>query len=324
MHLYRAYGVGFGSPVVLPGFATGSQRRADDYQVLLPGTVPEPAGEIVRRRDEDGNSDSVEVRRAGADAMHLSFGDGARFFVDAGARRIDGAWDAPLNFDDALVYLVGPVLGAALRLQRRSVLHASSVEVEGRALVLMGDAGAGKSTTTAALVDAGSPLLTEDVSALDLEGEVPRVFRGGTRVKLWPESVRALRGRDDALPLLVPASLDWHKRFLDCSERMSRHDSLPIAAIVSLERSITATEPVITPIKGHDKLLLLLANGYGAHMVRPDDRTDELSRLSKLAQRVPIARLSYPDRLDALPAAVAALRKHAAELEHSPEEHLGG
>lgn len=324
MHRYVAYSVRVVSPVALPGFVRADSNDVTPFVLALPGGVPVGVGEVLRRRDDDDNSDALEVRRPSPDALHLSFADGASFLVDAKDRRIDGAWTAPLTFDDALVYLVGPVLGAALRLLRRSVLHASAVEADGRALLVMGEAGAGKSTTTAALVDAGCPLLTEDVSALDLEGEVPRVFRGGTRVKLWPESVRALRGRDDALPLLVPASLDWHKRFLDCSERMSRHDSLPIAAIVSLERSITATEPVITPIKGHDKLLLLLANGYGAHMVRPDDRTDELSRLSKLAQRVPIARLSYPDRLDALPAAVAALRKHAAELEHSPEEHLGG
>lgn len=252
----------------------------------------------------------MEVRRASADALFLEFADGARFLVDLGARRICAAWAKPLTFDDALVYLVGPALGATLRLLRRSVLHASAVEVDGRALLVMGDAGAGKSTLTAALVDAGLPLITEDVSALDVVDGAPiRVFRGGTRVKLWPESVRGLRGRDDALPLLVPSSVDWHKRYLDCSERMTSHDAVPVAAIVHLERTPDVDAPVLTPLRAHDKLLCLLANGYASRLVRPDDRADELSRVSRVAQEISVLRMRYPDRFEALSEVVDALRR---------------
>ena len=289
--------------------------------MTLPGEVPLGLGEVLRRRDEDDNSDALEVRRPSPDALHLSFADGASFLVDAKTHRIDGIWSAPLTFDDALVYLVGPVLGAALRLLRRSVLHASAVEVDGRAVLVMGEAGAGKSTMTAALVNRGLPLVSEDVCAIDVDDRAfARVFRGGSRVKLWPESVMGLRGRDDALPLLVPASLDWHKRFLDCSARMTAAESLPIAAIVTLERTTDVDAPRFTELRAHDKLLCLLANGYAARMVRPDDRADELSRVSALAQQVPLLRLTYPDRFDALPSAVAVLRDLVASLTRTPTD----
>jgi hypothetical protein len=310
MNQYRACGVRLRTPLEFPGFRGDGGSGAEAFSVTLDRAPPEPSGPLVRARDEGEPGDAVEVRRPSLASLHLDFGDKTRFVVDVEAQSIGGAWPPPLTLDDALVYLVGPVLGATLRLLRRSVLHASAVEVDGRALLVMGDAGAGKSTLTAALVDAGLPLITEDVAALDVVDGAPiRVFRGGTRVKLWPESVRGLRGRDDALPLLVPSSVDWHKRYLDCAERMTAHDAVPVAAIVHLERTPDVDAPELTPLRAHDKLLCLLGNGYASRLVRPDDRADELSRVSRVAQEVPVLRMRYPDRFEALPGVVDTLRR---------------
>lgn len=317
MHHHRAYGIDIRSSVALPGLRQAAAALGA-FDLALPGVVPLGTGELVRRRDEQDNDDGAEVRRPAADALSLSFADGAAFLVDAAAKSIGSAWRPPLSFDDALVYLTGPVLGATLRLLRRSVLHASALEVNGRALVLLGDAGAGKSTLTAALVERGCPLVTEDVCALEVvpaaDGEAPQVLRGGTRVKLWPESARALFGREDALPLLVPESRDWRKRFLDCSERMTTADALPIAAVVCLERAGDVDRPEATPVAGNDRLLALLANGYGARLVRPDDRAAELSRVSAVAAQVPLFRLRYPDRFTALDDAAACVRELARRV----------
>lgn len=323
MYDYRAYGIGIRSSSVLPGLRARAAGEAGGFEVALPGLVPPAAGDVLLRRDEEDNDDEAEVRRPTADAVSLSFADGACYIVDVATRRIAGSWQPPLSFDDALVYLVGPVLGAALRLLRRSVLHASAVEVDGSALVLMGAAGAGKSTLTAALVEQGCPLITEDVCALASApnvagGGVPLVLRGGTRIKLWPESARALYGSDAALPLLVPDSRDWHKRFLDCSERMTNEEALPIAAVVSLERGEESAQPEATPVAGHERLLTLLANGYGSRLVRPDDRADELARVTALASQAPLFRLTYPDRFDALRDVAARVRELASRQTGAP------
>ncbi|MBI1945872.1 MAG: hypothetical protein HYS27_09260 [Deltaproteobacteria bacterium] len=162
------------------------------------------------------------------------------------------------------------------------------------------------------MVDRGAALVTEDVAALDVPTQAaPRVFRGGTRVKLWAESVAGLRGRPDALPLLVPQSTDWHKRFLDCSGRMTSADAVPIHCIVELDRTADVATPQVTELRAHDKLLCLLANGYASSLVRPDDRADELARVSSVASRVPVFRLRYPDRFDALDDATACVRELA-------------
>ncbi|OGQ17541.1 MAG: hypothetical protein A2138_08395, partial [Deltaproteobacteria bacterium RBG_16_71_12] len=281
MRAFRAYGTTLRTDVGLPGFIGADDSEASDaFRLGLPAAVAPGVGEVLRRRDEADNEDRLEVRRPTDDSLHLAFADGTRFLVDGGTRRIDGSWHDPLTFDDALVYLVGPVLGAAVRLARRSVLHASAIAIGGGATLLMGDAGAGKSTLTAAMLDRGAALVTEDVAALDIPAQgAPRVFRGGTRVKLWPESVAGLRGQHDALPLLVPQSVDWHKRFLDCSERMMSADALPVRCIVALERSTEVDSPQPVELRAHDKLLCLLANGYASRLMRHDDRADELERV---------------------------------------------
>lgn len=310
MRSFRVYGASLLSRTPLAGLVLADGPGASgSFEVCLPAQVPGASGDVLRRRDESDNVDRVEVCRPSADVLLLAFADGTSFLVDGKARRIAGSWLPPLTLDDALVYLVGPVLGAALRLLRRSVLHASAVETAGGAVLLMGDAGAGKSTMTAAMVDRGAALVTEDVAALEVpEQGAPRVFRGGTRVKLWPESVAGLRGRPDALPLLVPQSRDWHKRFLDCSERMTDADALPVHAVVALERSADVDTPQPTELRAHDKLLCLLANGYASRLVLADDRADELARVSAVASRVPVYKLRYPDRFDALDEVAACVR----------------
>lgn len=73
------------------------------------------------------------------------------------------------DMDDDLVAfpLLGPVLAVLLHQRGLLVLHASSIGVNGSGLGLLGDKGAGKSTTAASMVAAGHTLLTDDIVAID-------------------------------------------------------------------------------------------------------------------------------------------------------------
>jgi hypothetical protein len=59
--------------------------------------------------------------------------------------------------------LLGPVMALLMHQRERLVLHASAVRVGGRLIVFAGDKGAGKSTTTAAAVERGHALFTDDL-----------------------------------------------------------------------------------------------------------------------------------------------------------------
>src|SRR5262249_30541270 len=141
----------------------------------------------------------------------LFYGDGTRFLVNKSASQVWGEPGPGLTLDDVFVYLVGPVAGFILRRRRWVALHASAVHVGKQAIALMGPAGSGQSTTAAALAWRNWPVCCEDVCALQEENGTTLVMPGYPRVCLWPDSVRMLFSREDALPLIVAG---WEKRYL--------------------------------------------------------------------------------------------------------------
>ena len=296
MFRYRIYGLTVAAPVALPGFIAGSPTDVDApaWHVTLPGPVAR-SGAIIRAGDGVENDDAMEVRRPAPDVLGIHFGDGTSFVVDAQARTIVGNWPRHFSFEDALVYLVGPVLGAAVRLEGRTILHASAVRGRAGALLLMGEAGAGKSTLTAALLKRRVALVSEDVSAFTFAADRPAVFRGGARVKLWEDSVTALHGAADAMPRLVPTSADWHKRFVAADFQMAAEDVLPLERVLLVTRDDSATHARIEPLDPQQRALLLIANAYGSYFVDRAHRGAELSRLTDIARSTEVQRLVMPD-----------------------------
>ena len=67
------------------------------------------------------------------------------------------------------------------------VVHAAAAARDGQAVLIAGPSGSGKSSTLVGLVDAGWQAVSEDLCAIDLRDEVPRVWPG-------PPWVRRLRG----------------------------------------------------------------------------------------------------------------------------------
>jgi hypothetical protein len=90
------------------------------------------------------------------------------------------------------VLVAGAVVALRLLLQGELVLHASAVEVDGRALAFTGTAGMGKSTVATLFGHAGHPLLTDDVLRVSLPSAGGAVaHRGGLELRLR-ESARPL------------------------------------------------------------------------------------------------------------------------------------
>lgn len=95
---------------------------------------------------------------------------------------------------------LGPsILGGcmAVILEQRGflVLHASCVEINGKAIAFMGHSGWGKSTLAAAFHRQGYPVLTDDVMAVRVEAGSPMVTPSFPSIKLWPEAAESL-GQD--------------------------------------------------------------------------------------------------------------------------------
>ncbi len=91
---------------------------------------------------------------------------------------------APLSLEHGLLAAeMGMNLQMALGQRRYLLLHAASVERDGRALILTGESGAGKSTLAALLGEKGWRLMGDEFALLDLADGTLRAFPRAVSLK---------------------------------------------------------------------------------------------------------------------------------------------
>jgi len=185
------------------------------------------------------------------------------------------------------------------------------VMADGRALLISGDSGMGKSTLAAALVGRGYPLLSDDLCTVDLSTPGKPIIRPCmAHVKLWKDATDHLDIPTDSLAQ-VRKGLD---KFRIPVEKSTLTPLAP-SAIVMLENAFHASEAGSRRLWGTSALRydlihryrLGLALGYHVPM---------LTALAALAQSTPIFQLKRIRNLDDLPQladSVLALARDGAE-----------
>jgi hypothetical protein len=220
-----------------------------------------------------------------------------------------------LSIEDLRVYLLGPIMGFALRLQGIVSLHASAVMIGAKAAGFVGPGGAGKSTLAARFALSGMPVVSDDVLPVE-EGNSGFLVRPSVpHIKLWPSSVTQLWGRPDALPKLVPSSADWDKRFLDLTQPgMVFAEGRPsLGAVYLLQpRSTTMAVPQITPVSPAEALVALITHSYANYALSNAIRQHEFNVLSRLVQTVPVCRLTLPETVGDLSLLTKLLKEDIA------------
>lgn len=92
--------------------------------------------------------------------------------------------------DHIRLYLLGTCMGAVLMQRRILPLHGSAIAINGKAYAIVGDSGAGKSTTASALLRQGYQLISDDVIPVSFnEKNIPMVTPAYPQQKLWQESI---------------------------------------------------------------------------------------------------------------------------------------
>lgn len=293
--IYTVYGLNVRSDLPLPGVPAPLGTPSDVTFTVEPFTsIPDsPASaEALWYRsewsDDRTGEPGVTIHRAVEyGAFRIRYNDGVEFLIDADGCQIRGRAPSPASLADLASYLTGPVLGFILRLRGIVALHASAVDVQGKAILLVGNACSGKSTTAAALAMRGFKVIAEDVAALAPDGDGFLVRRGCAEIALRPDAVAAMYGSSDALPVFSPT---WNKRRLDLLDiEAFSPGPVPVGAVYMLTNTGgIPSAPCIAPLSPRDAMLELLANVYGNRLFHDDLKLRELDAVHRIAASVPV------------------------------------
>ncbi len=196
-------------------------------------------------------------------------------------------------------WLLGPMFGLWLQRNGFLVLHANAVAINGKAVLLLGHSGAGKTTLTTALVQHGAHLITDDVAVLRQVGDSFTIAPGPPWLKLTPDTWRAFQQDSPFEPQLHGKA----NHVVPINRRTSA--SLPVAALFAL----SAGESIHCAAMHGNACILQLQQH--AHMPRTmpilGTAANHFMLSGAFAQRVPFFALQRSQSLDDLPQLIGAV-----------------
>lgn len=233
-------------------------------------------------------------RAADCPYYFFHYGYGFSFAIESSGKSIWAAWLDSVSFEDVSAYLIGQAFGFALHLRGHVCLHASAVAIAGKAVLFLGDPGAGKSSTAAALAEYGCPMLADDISAVK-RGESGKlaVVPSLPRVCLWPDSAEFLYGAG-SLKKFRRVHHGEEKYLVEIGESSGKFQAepAPLEAIYLLAPRVDEpAAPRIEPLCDADKLMGLLANSFETLVLDRDLRREEFVMLGDIARCARVQKL---------------------------------
>jgi hypothetical protein len=309
---YRIYGLNLSSDSPIPGLCEVAYGEFRPDVIVQLDAEPQWVGDALRlpsslvqriAASPETQDPAFLLTSLGAGQFfQLAYSDGTCFVVNGAATRIWGTAGESQTMEDLSTYFLGPVMGFILRRRGITALHASALCIDGKAIVLTGEAGSGKSTTAAALGLRGVPVLCEDIAAVEENDGHFTIETGHPRICLWPESVELLMGRPDALPRLSP---NWEKCYLPLNGAAAwlETEKRPLGAVYILApREASVSAPRIEDVNSREVLLELVQNTYMNWLLDRRQRSAEFELLSHLVSHIPVRRIvphSDPSHLGA-------------------------
>jgi len=225
--VYRLHGLTVQSDVPVDTATVGAAESPIDLHMRRApeATVPEdPAAGRILADHGDGDRRWYAVSRSCSGDLHCRFPGLADVTSTEELTTLTVTPDP--TADPGIVDLVawGAPIAALLTLAGECVLHASAVDIHGRAIAIAGPSGAGKTTLAAALCREGARLAADDLLRIDLT--TMWCFRGTTALRLRPNAA------------VLAANLPGHLRHPTADGRCAAHfaatqaDALPLAAVL--------------------------------------------------------------------------------------------
>jgi hypothetical protein len=292
MFSYLAYGLYIKSEIPLPEL------------VSVPGN-----GEVYIHLDHQGNIPSAV---AGNHDLFINIDleesilydrDAALFVIRHGREIIV----TPVTDDERLIslYLIGTIMSILLYQRGLFILHGSAIAFHDSAVVFVGKSGWGKSTMAAALHAKGHRIITDDVVAAKIEGDVVTLFPGYPQLKLFPKVAEVLGHNKSDLLFLHP---ELNKGGFRVAEEFSQ-TALPIKQIYMLAQGDSIGIEPLSPRSAFVELMRhsLPTRWYQTH------NAAQFQQCTSIVKHIPIYQLQRTDDLRSLPTLADMVEQHLAD-----------
>jgi hypothetical protein len=249
VHTYSAYGLGIHSELLLPELVAAPDAKADI--IIRYGTVDHSSADIVNsNRCFHFSPDKACYYWDGIVAYQAQ--NGNEIIIDPDPETPESSLRIPL---------LGGVLFSLLYQRGLFVLHASAVNINGSVVAFLGLKGQGKSTMAATLYGRGHSLVSDDMLAVQIEGDAGAMaIPGFPNLKIWPEAAASALGDDpEDLPRLIEG---YEKRARGATTGFSL-DPAPLSHIFVLG---SGPRPQIEPMSHQEAVSQLLCQSYPARV----------------------------------------------------------
>ena len=307
VRFYRVFDVPFASDFLFCYLLGDGEGKAEMSFTLSPcPVVPGPwtnESLIYRSPHVDSGGQSLSVLYH-LDAWEaLCFPEIGDFYLQGGDRIVGHIADPERTGLFELRFL-GPVLSYWLERRGIPALHASAVEVNGRAVAFLSRHGGGKTGLAAALMRAGHSLLTDDILPVE---EIAGTFHarpGYPQMRMWPDEAAHFIERPEELPIVLPGLAKKRVPVGAGGFGTFRDSSLPLAGLYIAERR--AEGPVeILDVSPRDALIELVRHSFSPYLVEAAGlQPSRFDLFARLVRNVPVRRLIYPSGFERLPEVV--------------------
>lgn len=230
---YSVYGLNIDSQIECPGL----YNSEDDTDVsILWGNVPESIEDPVR----------VTVLSQVKQGEFLIKAPGvASYFIENGTR-ITVLKYQETDMNALRIYLLGSALAGLLHQRAMFPFHGSSVNINGKTVLLCGPSGSGKSTLAAELFSRGNGFVSDDVSVIVSQDNQLYVQPGYPKFRLWKRSLKILNRMDQDLQQVRSGinkyNLDIAHNFISRPSRLY--------AIYYLDKNLNNGDIEVSPVEG--------------------------------------------------------------------------
>lgn len=199
--------------------------------------------------------------------------------------------------------LLASAMAVILRQRSLLVLHGSCVSMQGQAIAFLAHGGQGKSTLASALHNAGYPILTDDILAVQPNQEGISIFPSFPLVKLWPEAASVTGKTDTKSDVIKP---NWDKKIHEIDSDFVT-TPLPLKKLYILDK---AAAHRITPLTGQAAFVELVRYSRAAKSLSESTFMNKhFEQCTQLTQQIGVSKLAREYSLDKMPEVIKLIEQ---------------